>query len=260
MRARLATRLEAVPTLDPRERNAMFALFEQYYSSVTRERFLADLSEKQLVIRIFAGERLAGFSTIQLIPTDFDGRRLLTVFSGDTVIDRAWWGTKALQRAFFFFLMRTKLARPLTPVFWFLISKGHKTYLLMRNNFTSWPNRHGETPARVQALLDHVARLKFREHYDAASGIVRFSQCLGAVRPDFVDIPLDEAMDPEVRFFLERNPAHAAGDELCCLAEIRMSELLRAGAKYLVAKPLARLLGKTKPSRPEPVSTGSAAS
>jgi hypothetical protein len=241
------------------DREAMFTLFEKYYRSVTRERFLADLAEKQLVIRIFSGEELAGFSTIQLIPTDFDGRRILTVFSGDTVIDRRWWGTKALQRAFFFFLMRMKLTHPMTSVFWFLISKGHKTYLLMRNNFTSWPNRHEATPPRVQSLLHQVARIKFHEHYDAASGIVRFPECLGAVRPDFIDVPLDDAVDPDVRFFLERNPGHVAGDELCCLAEIQMSELLQAGVKYLVAKPLRRILGGKLPARrSEPARVGSA--
>jgi hypothetical protein len=259
MRARLQTRLEPAPNLTSRDREAMFALFERYYRSVTRERFLDDLAGKQLVIRILAGGELAGFSTIQLIRTDFEGRPIVTIFSGDTVIDRAWWGAKALQRAFFFFLMRTKLAHPMTSVFWFLISKGHKTYLLMRNNFTSWPNRHEETPPRIQALLDHVARLKFDEHYDAVRGIVRFPECLGAVRPDFVDIPRDDAVDPEVRFFLERNPGHGAGDELCCLAEIRMSELLRAGVKYFVAKPLGRVLGRRQGDpRSEPAATGSA--
>jgi len=260
LKARLVTRLDPAPALAPGEREAMYALFERYYRSVTRDRFLADLARKQLVIRIFAGGELAGFSTIQLLPTEFEGRLLLTIFSGDTVVDRPWWGTKALQRAFAFFLVRTKLAHPLTPVFWFLISKGYKTYMLMRNNFTSWPSRHEETPPRVQALLHHVARLKFDENYDAESGVVRFSECLGAVRSDFVDVPLEErTMDPDVRFFLERNPGHMAGDELCCLAEIRMGELLRVGVKYLVAGPLRRLGGSSKPARPsEPAGTGRA--
>jgi hypothetical protein len=252
MRARLRSRLEPASDLASSDREVMFALFEKYYRSVTRERFLADLAAKELVIRIFApsGE-LAGFSTIQLIPTDFEGERILAVFSGDTVIDRAWWGAKELQRAFFFFLMRQKLARPTTPVFWFLISKGHKTYLLMRNNFTSWPNRHEPTPPRARALLDHVARLKFPEHYDPARGVIRFPECLGAVRPDHLDVPLEDGLDPEVRFFLEKNPGYAQGEELCCLAEIRMGELLRAGAKYLFWKPLASLVRRRSP-RPEP--------
>ena len=238
------TVVEPVAHLGPADRDAMFALLTRYYDRVERATFDADLAGKQRLIRMFDQDgRLAGFSTIQLIPGEEGRRRTLTVFSGDTVVDRDCWGQKALQRAFSRELVRLKLLHLRTRLYWFLISKGHKTYLLMRNNFTMYPTRDGPTPPGVQATLDRVARLKFSERYDAARGVIACPEGV-AVKPEVADVPPLEAAAPDVRFFLERNPGWLRGDELCCLAEIRLRELLWAALRYTLA-PLRR---KPRPS------------
>jgi hypothetical protein len=229
-----------VAGLSAAERDAMFALFSRYYDRIARAQFDADLAGKQRLIRLFDREgRLAGFSTIQLIEGEEEGRATLTVFSGDTVIDRDCWGQKWLQRAFAREMLRLRLRHPRVRLYWFLISKGHKTYLLMRNNYTMYPNRERPTPTGVQSTLDRVARLKFGERYDAARGIVTFPAGT-AVKAEVADVPALEAASPDVRFFLERNPGWADGDELCCLAELRLGELVGAVVKYLLFAPFRR--------------------
>lgn len=248
---KVISRTDRVDALSERDREDMFALFVRYYEGVAPERFRRDLSGKQFVIRLFdrAGA-LVGFSTIQLLRTEYEGRRMLAVFSGDTVVAHTVWGNKALQSAFTSFLLRTRLRHLRTGVYWFLISKGYKTYLLMRHNLTSYPNYAVTTPPDARAVLDHVARLKYPEQYDPRRGVIVFDESEGRVRSEFEDLkPADIEKNPDIRFFVERNPGFAKGDELCCLAEVRLGELLFAGLKYAVALPLARFAERRLPAR-----------
>lgn len=245
------TRTEPVSGLGPLDRDVMFALMERYYEDVTRAQFDADLAGKQHVIRMFdAAGGLCGFSTIQLLPFVHEGREVLAVFSGDTVIDRACWGQKQLQRAFSAFLLRLRLTRR-GPLYWFLISKGFKTYLLMRHNLRCYPNHAEPTPPAAQALLDHVARLKYPDHYDAQRGVISFPLPAGAVRSDYAQVSAADLEDPDIRFFVARNPGYARGDELCCLAEISLLPVCWALLRYALLAPLRGL--RRSSARPEPV-------
>lgn len=226
----------------------MFALMVRYYDGVTREQFEADLDGKQHLIRMFdADGGLCGFSTIQLIPFDYEGRPTLTVFSGDTVIDRACWGQKALQKAFGQFLLRLLITRR-ERLYWFLISKGFKTYLYMRHNLTSYPNHAQPTPPEFQALLDHMAGLKYPEHYDPQRGVIEFPGETCVVKDAHDCLVATDLEDPDIRFFVERNPGYVRGDELCCLARVTVREVVWSALRYGVGAPLKRLF---KP-RPRP--------
>ncbi len=49
-------------------------------------------------------------------------------FSGDTIIEKEYWGNRALTCAMYRYIVSFKLRYPLVPVYWILISKGFKTY------------------------------------------------------------------------------------------------------------------------------------
>lgn len=253
------TTVDRITALTAADRDSMFSLLATYYDNVTRDEFERDLSAKSDLIRMFDAEGgLAGFSTIQTLPVDYEGRRVLCVFSGDTVIDQACWGQKELQKGFTRFLYRTWLRHPMTRIYWFLISKGFKTYLLMRHNFASWPNHRGATPPEVQAVLHEVARRKYPEHYDPARGVISFpDEHAAAVKGEYLSLTADEMNNPEIRHFLAINPGYVQGDELCCLAKVRLRELVWIGLKYGVWHPIRRLLGlgpkrKAAPAPAEP--------
>lgn len=220
---RLIARRVAVPALDPATIAAMWSVFRQYYADISESRFLADLHEKQWVILLLdEGDRsVQGFSTIQVLRRRFEGREYLAVYSGDTIIHAAYWGQTALQAGFYRFLMRLMLSNPFTPVYWFLISKGFKTYLLVSRGCPDyWPRHDQPTPPRILGMLDQLASEKFGDAWQPATGILHFATPAGRLREGVAPISAELLSHPDIRFFAERNPGHAQGDELCCLARI----------------------------------------
>lgn len=223
---KLVGRVEPVSTLSALDRSAMWSLFQGYYADVTPELFERDLAQKQLliVLRDSGDQTLKGFSTIEIYRREAGGRPFSALFSGDTIVDEAYWGQSALHRTFVRALLRLKLERPWVPVYWFLISKGYKTYLLLARNFpVHYPRHDRPTPPRVQAILDFLARDKFGAAYLPSQGILRFDEPHGRLKEGIAPIDANLMSLPDVRFFVQRNPGHSRGEELVCLGEANFS-------------------------------------
>lgn len=205
---------------------AMYALYQSTYESTSRARFESDLAGKDHVIELREGDRLRGFSTLEAFGMEVDGRRCHVLFSGDTLIERDFWGEHALALAFCEFAGRLRAAQPGVPLYWFLISKGYRTYRYLSVYARRYYPHHAEsTPATQQRLLDAMARHKFREAYDPATGLIRFAQSQGHLRPALAGVRDGLLERPEVRFFLARNPRYGEGDELACMTELRLDNL-----------------------------------
>lgn len=203
----------------------MYDLFSEHYELTTRKRFEADLDEKQDVILLeeTASGTLRGFSTQRVYTPEELGERCWVVYSGDTVIDRAFWGQKALQVGMLAYLIRLQWRHPTTPVYWLLTTKGYKTYLLLTNYFpAAWPRVDAPTPPHAEALMRHLGALKFGSAYDPTTGLVRTGQ--DRVRSGVADLRPEDRKNPHIDYFARRNPGHADGDELLCLAHIRLRD------------------------------------
>ena len=218
-------------------KNEMFKLFEQYYDDVTFNGFSKDLAEKtHCFILRNSKQKLIGFSTIfrrkEFLP---DSGQYTALFSGDTVIHKDYWGTKALQKAFFFYILQSKIFSFNKPVYWFLQSKGHKTYLMMRKNFiASFPNYKTPTPVKAQVVLNSFYRQKYGDNFKSKSGLIQFENSLGAAKIDMCKPSKEASLDKDTQFFLERNPDYAKGDELACICEIRFRDFLGHIPKYFL--------------------------
>ena len=236
---------EIVPraALGAGQRDAMWSLFAGTYEGTPRELFERDLDGKQRVIVMRDGGdgALQGFSTIA---EDHGPGRVIVVFSGDTVIAKPYWGQKVLQRLFARAVVETKLRHPLRPVHWLLVTKGYRTYLLLTRNFPChWPRHDRPTPPEVQKLIGAVARRRFGERFDAARGVLRACAGGGHVRSGVAPIEPRVEADPDVRYFLERNPGHAEGEELCCLGRVDAAFFARFVVKRLGRGALLGLRG-----------------
>lgn len=232
---RLTSETIPITALNAEMSRALFAIFEQHYRRVSFPRFLADLREKDAVIllRDAATQAPRGFSTQQVLRLTHRGEPLRVLFSGDTIIDRAHWGEQELVRAWCRFAGQTRAAEP-TRLFWFLISKGYRTYLYLPIFFREFFPRHATpAPEFAQTLLHALGAQKFGAHYDAARGVASFPESRGHLDPALADIPAARRSDPDVAFFLEKNPGHARGDELLCLAEVS-AENMRGLARRMV--------------------------
>lgn len=226
----------AVADLTSQERRAMLALMEQFYDNVRPEVFAADLAEKQWVIQMRHPESgaLGGFSTQTLIELTCGGRPIKALFSGDTIVDRQYWGEQALMQAW------GQLARSLMDglrgeeLYWFLISQGYKTYRFLPIFFHEFYPRHDVlTPPDKQHVLDALARHKYTDRYDAEAGVIRASADQYHLRPGVAEITDQRQRDPHVQFFLERNAGHARGDELCCIAPLTLANFRPAGRRFV---------------------------
>ena len=168
-------RTVAVSKIDSASRKTMYGLMQQYYECMEWDRFNKDLDDKDDVILLLDKETssIKGFSTLKNIEVTVSGRKAFGVFSGDTVVDRAFWGQRVLGKAFLRYLFIQKAKRPLTPFYWILISKGYKTYLLLANNFNEhYPRYESATPKSAKSLMDQFATSLFGDAYNADTGLI----------------------------------------------------------------------------------------
>lgn len=235
---RLLSAVHPRADLSPEQVDRMYELLASHFEGTDRAAFERDLAEKEWVVLLAdpAGV-LLGFSTLMAIETVVEGLPLRAFFSGDTIVHREHWGDPALAMVWGNFVLAEAARRPDLRTFWFLISKGFRTYRFLPLYFKRFFPRHDEAPpALEQAILDHLATLKFPGSYDALTGVIRFSGTKDRLRDDLADIPQGRLNDPHVRFFLERNPGYAEGDELACLAEIHPANLTAAAQRVTRAQ------------------------
>ncbi len=221
--------------LNSEERSAMLALLDAHFSGVTAEQFARDLDEKDWVLRIFAGERLVGFSTLAVSSTTgADGGPLHVIYSGDTIMAPEAWGSRVLSTSWIRLVRRVQATLPPGPCYWLLLSSGFRTYRFLPvfwKNF--WPRHDAATPLDVQALLDRLARERFGENFNAASGVVRFL-APQSLRAELANVPGGRVEgDRHIAFFLRQNPGWLAGDELVCLTSLEDENLTNAGLRVV---------------------------
>jgi len=221
--SRLFSETVPVEELGVAEKDAMYALLAENYENVNRPCFEADLFEKDcaILLRDAQDHALRGFSTQKVMQIHVDGQPLRAVFSGDTIIARSHWGEQELGRAWCHFVAELRAEEPEIPLYWFLISKGYRTYLFLPLFFHQFFPRHDQvTPAREQKLLDALASTRYPDFYVRESGLIVFPESHGNLSHDLAEIPAHRLRSPHVLFFLSRNPRFAEGHELACLAEI----------------------------------------
>ena len=214
-------------TLAAVERAAMYELYARHYDAADRLRFETDLDDKRYAVLLHdeAGA-LQGFSTLVEYEREFDGCNIGVLFSGDTVIDAEHWGQQALAFAWLRLAGVRKMQAPQRPLYWFLISKGPRTYrFLTAFAHQFWPARDQATPADAQALMDKLAHERFGIAYDRNTGLIRFTESHGHLRSPYAFVSDAHRRRPDVDYFLARNPGYVSGDELVCLCELTADNL-----------------------------------
>jgi hypothetical protein len=223
----LGATIDRVALMEDRAVGAMYDLYAKYYEATSPSLFEADLHSKDFVITLREPSgALAGFSTLAILEAEIGGTALRAVYSGDTVIDHAHWGTQALAFTWIRFAGSIKARSPERPLYWFLIVKGHRTYrYLSAFSIDFYPHWHSPTPMLAREIMDGLARRRFGRAYDAARGVVSFPQSRGHLKAEWTVVEPAEASRRDVSFFLRSNPGYARGDELVCLTELAPQNL-----------------------------------
>ncbi|RZL10222.1 MAG: hypothetical protein EOP40_07245 [Rubrivivax sp.] len=214
----------------------MHAIFERYYDHGPLDAFLRDLMKKDgaFVVRRSSDDEIVGFSTLAICHFEHEGKRVQGLFSGDTVIEKAYWGTRTLQSAFARKLLLEALKRPLSKQYWLLISKGYKTYLLLTRNFPIfYPDRRREHPG-LQAMVANYCEQLYPGKLDHDTMVLAFGEGSNCLKGDVAGIT-DELREREldVAFFEARNPHWQRGHELPCIAQADLWTFLKAVVPFM---------------------------
>ncbi len=232
---RLRGRVWETHQLSRGDKDRMYALLAEYFTNVTRARFEQDLAEKEWVVVLTdpVRDQIQGFSTLMKLQTVFDGQPVVAFFSGDTIVDKNFWGETELPRLWsrhvFGLCSRIRDAR----VYWLLICSGYKTYRFLSVFYREfYPTYRYATSPSMKRLLDVLALQKFQSEYDPQRGVVRFAHAT-PLRSGVAEITNQRLRDPHVDFFVAANPGYPEGDELACLTELTLSNLTPAGRRMV---------------------------
>lgn len=203
----------------------MFGLMDRYFLA-DRTCFEQDLARKDwhILLRDPAGI-LRGFTSLAHRRTELDGRTVEFLYSGDTIIQREFWGSLELPRVWGRFMLDRIAAAGEVPLYWFLLSSGYKTYRFLPVFFREFFPRHDrETPAEPAKLLAHFCRLLFSDGFDPVTGTVVMASPT-PLREGIAEITPERLADPHISFFVRHNPDHAKGVELACIAPLTVDNL-----------------------------------
>ncbi len=234
----LAGTVHRPANISPTQRSRMCALLNDFFENVSQAQFDADLDEKEWVF-VFSDDEgtVQGFSTLMRLNVSVDGRPVVAVYSGDTIIHPDFWHELELPKLWgkhvFDLAAQVRAQSPEANVYWFLISSGYKTYRFLPVFFQNfYPSYRQPTPTAIQRTIDTLAEYKFGSQYDPATGIIQLSAS-APLREGVAEVDERRLKNRDIAFFVEKNPGHVAGEQLACLVEIDLANVTPAGMRML---------------------------
>jgi len=232
----LYTRYVKVQDLRIHEILHMHGLFERYYDHGPLDTFMRDLTKKDGVFLTHrkSDQTIVGFSTLGIYYFDHEGKRVKGLFSGDTILEKEYWGSRSLQTAFARKMFIEAIKRPFSQQYWLLISKGYKTYLLLARNFpVHYPDHQQERPS-LKKLVINYCELLYPGHLDQERMVLTFGEEANALKGEVA--PITDSLrqsEPAIDFFAKRNPGWADGHELPCVAQADLWSFMKAAVPFL---------------------------
>ncbi len=218
------------------DRDTMYSLMTVCYANIHRAAFEADLDAKHWVMQLRSrttGE-LIGFSSQVLLQVEVSNVTIDALYSGDTVVDPRHWGDPALAHAWGNFAMDLINRNAGHPLYWFLTSKGFRTYRFLPLFFHEFYPRTGvPTPSWERAVLNALGRRVAPSRFDRRTQIIHADGAKDFLKPEIGTPQSRTTNDLHVRFFVENNPGHAQGDELCCVAPLSAENFTRAAYRMI---------------------------
>lgn len=224
---------KAVKNLEKHEVARMFELMSAHFDNMDLQRFQKDLEEKEGLLLLYNEEGIIeGFSTYLVLFTSYQGEAIRVLFSGDTILNKAIWGARE-HFELLGELIADLLEQDESPLYWFLLSKGYRTYLLLSQLFNSFYPHYQKAGSQTYeaGLAKHLAGLKYPgKTLLEKENVLTLPMGADFLKDEIASIPKRRLKNPHINFFLQSNPGYTFGTELVCLAELKdenMSAVLR---------------------------------
>lgn len=223
----------------------MFLLMKKHYENMKKDKFLTDLYDKNDVFLLFENDELKGFSTIKKMELDVenekdfgekDEEKIVGFFSGDTIIEKGFsWGIEFQKEWIKYCLLESEKNKKIgVKTYWFLISKGIKTYMYLPTYFKNFSPKVNYVESEIEKKIKNIyAKKIYGDRYFKESGIVKNNGTNDFLKENIVVLSEKQLKNKNVQFFLEKNPDYNKGDELVCLAEISYENLTNLGKRVL---------------------------
>jgi hypothetical protein len=208
--------------------STMFELLRTHFHNVSRDIFERDLSSKSTVLLLEEMEsgRLLGFSTQRVIRSSFGMR---VVFSGDTIIDPMAWGSLALPKAWGGWMLSLSAEEPESPLYWMLISKGHRTFRFLPTYFVDYaPGLKREYSSDELCMIREIGGLLFGNKLTVnQQGFLVVAHDISSQRlkEHLIDERHLRSHQRDIKFFSNANPDYVHGTELVCIVNFTISNM-----------------------------------
>lgn len=218
--------LKYASELDNTAISRMYILMEQNYNYVSFKAFRTDLSNKQLIgILKDDKEEIQGFTTFAINPCNTGTTSYNILFSGDTIISPAYWGTQELAKGWCQTVGGLIAGSPQKKWYWFLLSKGHRTYMYLPLFFEKYyPTFDKDKEDNLFPIINSCAEAMYGNYWKPERGVISFDESHGELKNPFHKTTKN---NKHVQFFLKSNPYFYKGDELTCMADLSIDNFKR---------------------------------
>ncbi|RRS02442.1 hypothetical protein EIP75_20445 [Aquabacterium soli] len=243
-KSKIYTRYHPLKHIAVQDVREMFKVFCRYYENTSLEQFISDLNRKSgaFIIRRKIDDAIVGFSTMGIYHMEVDGKKIRGIFSGDTILEKEYWGNRAMNAAFVKRLVWEAIKDPFTPQYWFLISKGYKTFLLLTRNFPDYyPHPEHDNP-HMKHIVEAYCDKLFPGKLDRDAMVLDFGEGSNCLKSDVTPISAAQRTETDIAFFEQRNPQWERGTELPCVGRADLVTFFQ-----VIAPQVLKLL--FKPSR-----------
>lgn len=224
-----------VKNLKKSELHEMYNIMDKHYDNMKFENFMEDIEEKEhcIILQEEDSLKIVGFSTQKVMKIEIEGEEFYGVFSGDTVIEKEHWGSMELYKIFARFFI--EYGKQYGKFYWFLISKGYKTYKMLPLFFNEfYPNYRAETPYNIKKIMDKFGETRYRNEYSSESGVINYNGKKDRVKAGIADITDRLMEDMDIEYFVKKNPKYTEGNDLVCIARLSEENLKPAVKRVLL--------------------------
>ena len=229
MEKKLKYNLREIIAINHEDILRMYTLMQDNYDYVLLENFKKDLLQKDYVgVLTDINNIIQGFTTYAINPKNYSSNEFNIMFSGDTVISENYTGSQALTKGWVdtvaFFIKKY----PNKKLLWFLMSKGYKTYLYLPFFFQKYypALEKDRNDLRLIDIINNVSEILYPNNWNKLTGIIKFNKKIGQIKERHISKSVDKN-NKHVDFFIQKNPGYTEGDELVCMAEVNINNLMR---------------------------------
>ncbi len=215
---------------------SLYAVHDRIFSGVSEEQFARHVfhSDAELTrVRVYRDERgaLVGYAVVHRFRRRISGRTV-SVFRGEAGLLPEVRGHGTIFYFYTLEFLRYRLRHLLEPIFYLGMLVHPSSYVLCARYFLTYPSARRETPAAVQRLMEEISNTFPAPPVSGSDTMVRrVGWTTRAAETWWRD-----AGDPDVDFFVQRNPGYREGHGLVVLVPLTTANLLRALARYTVER------------------------